>query len=421
MVKLDDLGEVNRGRSRHRPRYAPHLYGGPYPFIQTADIKASNGKILNYSQTYSEAGLSQSRLWPAGTMCITIAANIAETGILQFPACFPDSIIGFIGNPEKCDTRFIEYMFRYLKRYIHHEASDSGTVQDNINLDYLKKMFFPIPIDTAEQRTIARTLGALDDKIEHNRRMNRTLEEMARAIFKSWFVDFDPVAAKAEGRQPYGMSVEMAALFPAEFVDTTDDNFLVIPKGWEEGKVGDIGENIRRTVTPSQVNSDMPYIGLEHMPRRNITLSEWGNAEDVTSNKFLFKKGEILFGKLRPYFHKVGVSSIDGICSTDILVLNSKNPEYFGILLGHLSSVDFINYVDAGSEGTRMPRTNWEMMERYTIVIPDKRTADCFTNIVNPIVKKIRANIAEFHLLADVRDVLLPRLLSGEVCVKGGN
>ena len=104
---------MNRGRSRHRPRYAEHLYGGPYPFIQTGDIKASGGRMDMSRQTYSEVGLAQSRTWPAGTMCITIAANIAETGILAFQACFPDSIVGFVADELKCYLRFIEYTFRY--------------------------------------------------------------------------------------------------------------------------------------------------------------------------------------------------------------------------------------------------------------------------------------------------------------------
>src|ERR1700732_718334 len=98
---LDELGDVSRGRSRHRPRDAAHLYGGPYPFIQTGDIKNASGLITTYQQTYSDAGLAQSRLWPAGTMCITIAANIAETALLSFPACFPDSVVGFIGDQSK--------------------------------------------------------------------------------------------------------------------------------------------------------------------------------------------------------------------------------------------------------------------------------------------------------------------------------
>ncbi len=96
--KLTDLGTIARGKSKHRPRDASFLYGGKYPFIQTGDVKASNHRLFGYSQTYSEAGLAQSKLWPKNTMCITIAANIAETAILNFPACFPDTIIGFIAD-----------------------------------------------------------------------------------------------------------------------------------------------------------------------------------------------------------------------------------------------------------------------------------------------------------------------------------
>src|ERR1022692_5176787 len=113
--RLTELGELSRGRSRHRPRHAAHLYGGPYPFMQTGDVKASGGRISSYQQTYSEAGLAQSRMWPAGTLCITIAANIAETGILAFPACFPDSIVGFVQDETLLKVRYVELSIRSLK------------------------------------------------------------------------------------------------------------------------------------------------------------------------------------------------------------------------------------------------------------------------------------------------------------------
>ena len=217
-VRLADLGEVNRGRSRHRPRNANRLYGGPYPFIQTGDIKASGGRITSHSQTYSEAGLVQSRLWPTNTMAITIAANIAETAILSYPACFPDSVIGFVADESKCDVRFVEYLFRRLKDKIQHENVGTGSVQDNINLQTIDQLRLLVP-PLAEQRAIAHVLGTLDDKIELNRRMNETLEEMARALFKSWFVDFDPVRAKMEGRWRRGESLpglpaDLYDLFP---------------------------------------------------------------------------------------------------------------------------------------------------------------------------------------------------------------
>ena len=144
-VRLSQLGIVERGRSRHRPRHAPELYGGPYPFIQTGDIKASGGRITAHTQTYSEAGLAQSRLWPVNTLAITIAANIAETAILTYPACFPDSVVGFIADESKCDVRFIEYVFRHLRSQIQHEHVGTGSVQDNINLRTLDELRFLAP------------------------------------------------------------------------------------------------------------------------------------------------------------------------------------------------------------------------------------------------------------------------------------
>jgi type I restriction enzyme S subunit len=189
LVKLSDLGEVNRGRSRHRPRYAEHLYGGPYPFIQTGDIKASNGRIREYKQTYCEAGLAQSRLWPAEVMCITIVgANIAETAILRFPACFPDSVIGFIADKSKCDIYFVEYMFRYLKGKVKGEAI--GSARDNINLGTFERILFPLP-PLIEQKAISQLLNKLDNKIEINDEINKNLEAIGQAVFKRWFIDFE--------------------------------------------------------------------------------------------------------------------------------------------------------------------------------------------------------------------------------------
>lgn len=227
-----------------------------------------------------------------------------------------------------------------------------GSTMPNLNGKIMEAIPFLLP-PQKEQEKIARILGALDDKIELNRRMNHMLEEMARALFKSWFVDFDPVTAKAEGRVPFGMNAETASLFPAEFEKTSNEDFPEIPIGWQLGTFGNIAENIRRGTNPKDIDPEMPYIGLEHMPRKSIELSDWGRAADVTSNKFAFKTGEILFGKLRPYFHKVGVAPLDGVCSTDVLVISPKSPEYFGLMLGHASSVDFVNFVDAASEAQK--------------------------------------------------------------------
>ena len=137
-----------RGKSKHRPRNDKILYGGKYPFIQTGDIRNAEHFITDYSQTYSEAGRAQSKLWPKGTICITIAANIAETGILGFDACFPDSVIGVVANPEEADVDFVEYLLQSFKARI--QAMGKGSAQANINMGTFEHERFPFP-SVAEQ------------------------------------------------------------------------------------------------------------------------------------------------------------------------------------------------------------------------------------------------------------------------------
>ncbi len=148
---LPQLGELARGKSKHRPRNEPRLFGGPYPFIQTGEIRQADGVIARYSETYSEFGLAQSRLWRKGALCITIAANIAETAILGFDACFPDSVVGFVADESACDVRFVEFFIRTAKEDLKRYAP--ATAQKNINLDTLQKLAVPLP-PLAEQRRI---------------------------------------------------------------------------------------------------------------------------------------------------------------------------------------------------------------------------------------------------------------------------
>jgi type I restriction enzyme S subunit len=151
-ASLDKLGTLERGRSRHRPRNAAFLYGGVHPFIQTGDIKAAGLTISIYHQTYSNAGLAQSRLWPVGTLCITIAANICDTAILGIPACFPDSVVGFTAFAHASDTVFVKYALDYQKQ--RFSAISKGTTQDNLSVEKMLSQRLPVP-PIVEQRRIA--------------------------------------------------------------------------------------------------------------------------------------------------------------------------------------------------------------------------------------------------------------------------
>jgi type I restriction enzyme S subunit len=168
--------EFGRGKSKHRPRNDPALYGGKYPFIQTGDIRNSGGVILERFQTYNERGLAQSKLWPKGTICITIAANIAETGILGFDACFPDSVIGMVVDPTQTNNKFVEYLLRFFKAIL--QAQGKGSAQDNINLATFENRKFPFP-PVNVQNDLATRLDAMAEEV---RRLQSSYETRLQFI-----------------------------------------------------------------------------------------------------------------------------------------------------------------------------------------------------------------------------------------------
>ncbi|MFN7041544.1 MAG: restriction endonuclease subunit S [Acidovorax temperans] len=164
--KLNDLGELGRGKSKHRPRNDPRLYGGVHPFVQTGDVANANQWITSHKQTYSDFGLDQSKLWPANTLCITIAANIADTALLSYPACFPDSVVGFVANEACCLPRFIKWSIDVRKDDLERLAP--ATAQKNINLGVLEEVEIHLP-SLEEQTEIVRrveTLFAFADRLE---------------------------------------------------------------------------------------------------------------------------------------------------------------------------------------------------------------------------------------------------------------
>ena len=410
-VTLGELGEVDRGRSRHRPRNAPKLYGGPYPFVQTGDIKASQGRVTAHTQTYSDAGLAQSRLWPAGTMVITIAANIAETAILTYPACFPDSVVGFVGDESKCDVRFIEYTFRLLRNEIQHENVGTGSVQDNINLQTLDRLRFKVP-PLPEQRAIAHVLGTLDDKIEVNRRMNETLESMARALFTSWFVDFDPVRAKMDGRWRPGDSLpglpaHLYGLFPDRLVDS---ELGPIPEGWEVKSLGDvigIHDSARIPLNSRQRagrQGPYPYYGA-------------AGIMDYVDN-FLFDGVFVLTGEDGSVVDTDGHPVVQYVwgqfwVNNHAHVLKGKNgvsEEHLYLFLRQQNIAPFVT-------GAVQPKLSQMNLKAIPMALPSKSTCQAFSNIIQPMLAGLRASADESITLAAQRDALLPRLVSGEVRV----
>jgi type I restriction enzyme S subunit len=202
---LPQLGYLNRGKSRHRPRNAPHLFGGDHPFIQTGDIAQSGGRITKHTQTYSEAGLAQSRLWPSGTICITIAANIANSAILSYPACFPDSVVGLLVEPTLANNAYVEFFIRTARANLTDFAP--ATAQKNINIEILSQAAVPLPPRVEQDEIVQRveTLFTLADKIEARAadaaaRADRLTQAVLSKAFRGELVATEAELAEREGR-----------------------------------------------------------------------------------------------------------------------------------------------------------------------------------------------------------------------------
>jgi type I restriction enzyme, S subunit len=264
----------------------------------------------------------------------------------------------------------------------------------------------------AEQKDIALTLRAIDDKIANNRTLAADLEAMARAIFKSWFVDFDPVKAKMDGRAPAGMDAETAALFPDELVES---ELGLIPKGWVPSSIGDVADNVKSGVRADTIDPDEPYVALEHFEKACLSLFAHARGQDATSNKTRFEAGDLLFGKLRPYFHKVAIAPFDGVCSTDVLAIRPKSTQYASYTYCAFSNKSVVDYVTNLSGGTRMPRTNWKQLASYPAAIPPVAVANAFNLVAAPMLGFVADVGAENLELSRLRDILLPRLISGKL------
>lgn len=244
------------------------------------------------------------------------------------------------------------------------------------------------PLD--EQRRIAWVLDSLDEKIKHNQRIARTLEEIAATLFKTRFVDF------------------------VDHGDLVESEIGLIPRGWKVAPIAEVGRVQRDLIDGS---SGLPYIGLDRMPKGSTVLTDWQTDDAPTGQSAKFAEDDILFGKLRPYFRKVGVAPIEGRCSTEILVLRPSDVAYHGFLLGHVSSQRFIDHCVAVSRGTRMPRSEWKDAGTFPVAVPPRDVAAALNVVMATMYGRIRASVHESRTLASVRDALLPRLISSQIRV----
>ena len=322
----------------------------------------------------------------------------------------------FKGN----DPRFICYFLRGLDFFAY---SDKAAVP-GLNRNHLHQAEVQYPADIGEQRAIAHVLGTLDDKIELNRRMSETLEEMARALFKSWFVDFDPVRAKMEGRWRRGESLPG---LPAEYYDLFPDRLVhselgEIPEGWEVGNFGDIATQLRYNMNPEESSDTVfSYFSIPAFDEGQVPKQEPG--ESIKSSKSLVPQGAVLLSKLNPEIERVWFVDVSpyeqAICSTEFLVLQASAPFQPSYVYCFARSPLFRQQIESLVTGTSKShqRAPAHAILSLETVIPPTKTIEVFDmSATSPLARSLACR-RESRALAAQRDALLPRLVSGEVRV----
>jgi type I restriction enzyme S subunit len=284
--------------------------------------------------------------------------------------------------PTKADAGFLLYTLQYQKQRLLSLAS-AGATRNALTKQMLEVLDIAMPpID--EQRAISETLSALNRKIANNMAINHRLEQMAQAIFKSWFVDFEPFGG-------------------------------VIPEDWREGILADICAYCTERIAICNL-SPQTYISTENMLANKGGFIEAASLPRIQATT-AFQKGDVLISNIRPYFKKIVYCDFSGGCSTDVLCFRPKKPLLSLLVLETLYADQFFDYMVAGSKGTKMPRGDKQQILQYRVAIPTEDILIDFNNILKPIIQQLMVNVAGNHRLANIRDTLLPRLMSGELSV----
>jgi len=396
----------------------PSNFDGDIPWLTPKDLSAPHPRYVRRGErNLSVKGLANcsAQLLPANAVMLSSRAPIGYVAIAAKPIATNQ---GFRSLVLKSGYDH-EFMYYWLTANIEElERHASGSTFKELSGSSLKKIQVRLPCDLAEQRAIAHILGTLDDKIELNRRMNETLEAMARALFQSWFVDFDPVRAKAEGHDP-GLPKHIANLFPDRLVDS---ELGEIPEGWGVALLPDMIEV--NPVRPLRKGDIAPYLDMSNMPTYGHAPAEV--IERPFGSGMRFTNGDTLVARITPCLENGKTAFVDflqdgqiGWGSTEYIVLHPKSPlpEEFAYCLARSEGFrDFAIQSMTGSSGRQ--RVPAEALGHFQLAAPPPAVAESFGRHAKPLLSRAGAAVCESRTLAALRDVLLPKLISGAIRLK---
>lgn len=294
-------------------------------------------------------------------------------------------------NPNDCDIDFVYYYLSQDQVKIELASKAGGAAnQANISPTDIMNLMIPFP-EIGVQRKISAVLRTYDDLIENNQKQIKLLEEAAQRLYKEWFVDLR---------------------FPGHETTPITDG---IPEGWSQGVLGDVVVESGRKISKDNREGYSYYLPIDCLPKKSLGYIATNEIALAESSLVAFAPRDIIFGAMRPYFHKVVVARDSGITRTTCFVLNTGNPAYWAYAVMLMFSSDTVDYATQISVGTTMPYTRWKDFKSMPIIVPSEECAMAFGKEIDPIITKINGLAKQIVLLQQARDRLLPKLMNGEI------
>lgn len=380
--KISDIGKIVTGKT---PKTAvSEYYGGNVPFLTPSDDMSAK-YVYTTNKALTELGKKavKGAIIPSNSICVScIGSDLGKVIITTNETITNQQINSIVVNTEKFDINFIYYSMLILGKLINYHSKTSTAVPIVNKSTFSQYEINCPPLEI--QKQIASILSALDDKIELNNKINENLEQQAQALFKAWFVDFDPFGG-------------------------------VMPDDWRMGTLSEICGYSKDKVDIDDLTLDTYYSTENMQPNRQgaVQATTLPTIKQTTA----CKKGDVLISNIRPYFKKILYCFSDCGCSTDVLCFVPNKTDYSAFLYCALYADKFFDYMVTGSKGTKMPRGDKQQIMVYPICIPSAEYIEKFNQAVAPMLETVYTNRIEANNLANLRDTLLPKLMNGEIDV----
>jgi type I restriction enzyme, S subunit len=401
---LGKLLEIKHGYAFKGEYFAA---AGPYVLLTPGNFHEQGGlKLRGEKDRYYTGEFPSEYLLRRGDLLVAMTDLTQDAPILGSPA-FVTEDHRFLHNQrlgkvvklkdDEITPEFLYYLLNSPTVRCQIKGSATGATVRHTSPSRIYAVEVQLP-SLPFQGRVAGVLSAYDHLIENSQRRIQILDSMARGLYRELFVNFRFPGHESHPRVTSALGE--------------------IPRGWEIRKLGALAVEMRRSLPKGKLSEPRPYVGLEHIPRRSLALDAWETTTELGSNKLEFKKGEVLFGKIRPYFHKVSIAPFDGLCSADTIVLSARSPELYGIVVACVSSDEFVARSSATANGAKMPRANWSVLKDFDVVCPDSDSATRFSALISSITAQQQLLVFQIQNLRRTRDLLLPRLLSGQIDVE---